>query len=326
MLPAEVYRPRSYPPPGTAWPQWGDRQLDQAFSSLTEQAHSNLAAKHAAMRDIHKERLEKQGLVSYSRPPPTPIPTASSNGTQTEVNVSSQDMQTETEAMEAPVTQYFNMATEVDQGTQTDNFMSEKSLASKIRVKQNTKTKLPVRRDVKKTTPQAVSTQTAGVQTDNPEAMDDDQFTVNYGDEDERATVNYGSDIEVDDTEMTRRVDKRPTDVDREDKKKLKITPDVKTEDPPPQIKTEATQIKREGSKPVKKDNKILKKKDDDEPQMTGVNINRSTDMDFWEQQSARELRTQLNLREPGKVGDWAFKTRLQLINIVKDKINKGTW
>ena len=114
MLPAEVYRPRTFPPPGKSWPQWGDRQLDQAFSSLTEQAHSNLAAKHASMRDIYKERLEKQGLVSYGRPPPTPIPTASSNGTQTEVNVSSQDTQTETDATEAPVTQYFNMAIEVD--------------------------------------------------------------------------------------------------------------------------------------------------------------------------------------------------------------------
>ena len=219
--------------------------------------------------------------------------------------------------MEAPVIQYFNMATEVDQGTQTGALTPvEQSIASKIRVKQNPKTKLPVRRDVKKEVPQAVSAQTAGVQTDNPEAMDDDQATVNYGDEDERGTVNYGSDIEVDDAEMTRRGDKRPTDVEREYKKKLKITPDVKEE----------PTVKKEGFKPIKKDSKLVKKKDDDELQMTGVSINRSSDMDFWEQQSARELRTQLNLREPGKVGDWAFKTRLQLINIVKDKINKGTW
>jgi hypothetical protein len=59
---------------------------------------------------------------------------------------------------------------------------------------------------------------------------------------------------------------------------------------------------------------------------MTGVSINRSGDMEFWNQQSARELRTQLNLREPGKVGDWAFKTRMQLLNIVRDKINRGSW
>ena len=120
---------------------------------------------------------------------------------------------------------------------------------------------------------------------------------------------------------MARRVDKRKTAItEQEDKNKLKIKPEITIED---------TQIKREGVvKPVKKDNKILKKKkdDEDEPQMTGVNINRSQDMAFWEEQSARELRTQLNLRYPGKVGDWACKTRLQLLNVVKNHIVRGTW
>ena len=83
MLPAEVYRPRTYPPPGRQWPQWGDRQLDTAFASLSEEAHANLAGKREEMRDIHKERLEKQGLVTYKRPGaaeaarlPTPPPSA----------------------------------------------------------------------------------------------------------------------------------------------------------------------------------------------------------------------------------------------------------
>ena len=135
-------------------------------------------------------------------------------------------------------------------------------------------------------------------------------------DQEDRHTVNYGSDIEVDDADMPSRVEKRKEAVvEHKDKKKPKVSRDIEAD------------VKREGVKPVKKDNKILKKKnDDDEPQMTGVSLNRSTDTAFWEQQSARELRTQLNLRQPGKVGDWAFKTRLQLINIVKDMIIRGTW
>ena len=74
MLPADVYRPRTYPPPGWQWPRFGDKQLDRVFASLTEEMHSNLASKHAAMRDIHKGRLEKQGLVPYNQPPPPPPP------------------------------------------------------------------------------------------------------------------------------------------------------------------------------------------------------------------------------------------------------------
>lgn len=76
------------------------------------------------------------------------------------------------------------------------------------------------------------------------------------------------------------------------------------------------------------KDNKLLKKKqpDEDDIVLTTVNINRNQDMEFWNEQSAREMRSQLNLRFPNKKGDWAFKTRLQILNIIKDLINKGKW
>ena len=65
---------------------------------------------------------------------------------------------------------------------------------------------------------------------------------------------------------------------------------------------------------------------DDDDLQMTGVNINRSTDMEFWKNQSPREIRTQLNLRNRSRIGDWAFKSKQQLHDIVEEMIKNGTW
>ena len=56
------------------------------------------------------------------------------------------------------------------------------------------------------------------------------------------------------------------------------------------------------------------------------MNINRSTDMRFWMQQSANELRSQLYLRDPSTRGDWAFKSIAQLQELVRQKIRDGTW
>jgi hypothetical protein len=64
----------------------------------------------------------------------------------------------------------------------------------------------------------------------------------------------------------------------------------------------------------------------DDEVTMTGVKLNNSTDMNFWKEQSANEMRAQLNLRFPGQRGDWAFKDRQQLIYIIEVKIRDGDW
>jgi hypothetical protein len=152
-----------------------------------------------------------------------------------------------------------------------------------------------------------------------------DDATVDYGDQDDRDTVNYGSDIDVDDVVFQNRVDKRKREADEKKDKKPKLKDEKK-----PVIKDEKIlPIKEEGKtikKGIKKDKTLIKQKDDDDIQISGLNINRSTDMDFWNEASAREMRSQLNLRFPGKVGDWAFKTRLQLLNIIKDKIKKGDW
>ena len=152
-----------------------------------------------------------------------------------------------------------------------------------------------------------------------------DDATVDYGDQDDRDTVNYGSDIDVDDVVFQNRVDKRKRATEEKPDKKPKVKDEKK-----PIIKDETKlPIKEEGKtikKGIKKDNTLVKQKDDDDVQISGLNINRSTDMDFWNEASAREMRSQLNLRFPGKVGDWAFKTRLQLLNIIKDKIKKGQW
>ena len=62
-----------------------------------------------------------------------------------------------------------------------------------------------------------------------------------------------------------------------------------------------------------------------DEVQMTGLNANNSTDMSFWEQQSANELRSQITMRK-GKRGDWAVKTKVQLLELIRQMISEGTW
>ena len=308
MLPADVYKPRTYPPPGPQWPRFGDKQLDVAFASLTEEMHSNLAQKQSHVNQLHKERLEKLG---YNRPPPpAPPPTPTTENynldvpeTQTAQETSGQGVQTERKPL------VYQRGVVVSEAPASKNLVYQRHVAAEMAP---VKKQLVYQRGTVASTLPATGVDAHTQQQQAALAMEmDDAGTVDYGEDD-------GSDIEVDDAEMTRRVGKRKSpDASQEDKKKPKIKPEIKNDD---------TKIKREGAKPVKKDNKILKKKDDDELQVTGVNINRSTDMSFWEEQSARELRTQLNLRHPGSIGDWAFKTRLQLLNIVKDQIKKGTW
>lgn len=59
--------------------------------------------------------------------------------------------------------------------------------------------------------------------------------------------------------------------------------------------------------------------------QISGTNANKSTDMNFWAQQSANELRSQITFRQ-GRRADWAVKTHGQLLDIIRDMIKKGTW
>lgn len=62
-----------------------------------------------------------------------------------------------------------------------------------------------------------------------------------------------------------------------------------------------------------------------DSMQITGENANKSTDMKFWADQSANELRAQITFRM-GRRADWAVKTKAQLLSHIKQMIKDGKW
>ncbi len=67
-----------------------------------------------------------------------------------------------------------------------------------------------------------------------------------------------------------------------------------------------------------------------DDVQITGVNLNTSTDMDFWNDQSANELRAQIALRI-GRQGKWKEKIAVGhglqgLRQVIKEMIDAGVW
>jgi hypothetical protein len=65
----------------------------------------------------------------------------------------------------------------------------------------------------------------------------------------------------------------------------------------------------------------------DDEVQISAVQPNKNSDINFWKEQSANELRAQLKLRDLQKFrNEWAFKSKDQLLQIIQDMISKGTW
>ena len=82
MLPRQQYRPVGYPPPGTQWPQFGDRKLDKAFASLSAEAHAHLVRKRAAMAALHRERLQAKGFQHYhiTEPDHMPVETYAESG------------------------------------------------------------------------------------------------------------------------------------------------------------------------------------------------------------------------------------------------------
>ena len=77
MLPADQYRPGNYPP-GPNWPSFGDPYLQRAFRGISAEANVNLQDKHERMRQLHKDRLDKQGFSSI--PPPWQPPDPPSGG------------------------------------------------------------------------------------------------------------------------------------------------------------------------------------------------------------------------------------------------------
>ena len=62
-----------------------------------------------------------------------------------------------------------------------------------------------------------------------------------------------------------------------------------------------------------------------DDVQLTGVSANKTTDMSFWESQSANELRAQITFRQ-GRRADWAVKTKAQLLDLIRKMIAEGKW
>ena len=66
---------------------------------------------------------------------------------------------------------------------------------------------------------------------------------------------------------------------------------------------------------------------DDDGVEMTGEELNDSTDMEVWKQASAKELQNQLKLRYPNRYfKEWAFKSRDQLLEIIEELIKNKQW
>jgi hypothetical protein len=66
---------------------------------------------------------------------------------------------------------------------------------------------------------------------------------------------------------------------------------------------------------------------DDDDVQITGSNINRSQDMSFWENEnSANEIKAQIMMRGVLRPIDFQFKSKEDVLKIVKDLIRQGKW
>ena len=52
----------TYAPTGSAWIQFGDKQLDRAMSSLSHDMQKTLHQRKEQMKPLHQERLQKMGL------------------------------------------------------------------------------------------------------------------------------------------------------------------------------------------------------------------------------------------------------------------------
>ena len=144
--------------------------------------------------------------------------------------------------------------------------------------------------------------------------MEDDTATVNY-EMSEAGTVDYGP-LEVDDQEMRTSV-KRMAAGEEEKKKKPKLYPMAA---PKPKIKKETVEqavAATPAQTPVP----------DDDVQVSAIQPNKSSDMAYWKEQSANELRKELKLRDMQRFrNEWAFKSKDQLLEIIQGLIQAGTW
>jgi len=79
MLPPDQYRKWTYPPPGRQWVQLGDKQLDAALKSISQEAHEVMQTKREGMKEVHTSYLERNNYIPYSVgikriEPPKPAP------------------------------------------------------------------------------------------------------------------------------------------------------------------------------------------------------------------------------------------------------------
>ena len=335
MQPVTMYRPQGYPPRGPQWPQFGDAPLGETLS-VSQEAHQSLSRKRLERQSHHEDMLMHHNLqptVPHFAMDQGDVEEAQ-QGTQTDAYQEGQGTQTD--------------AYQVGQGTQTERrpLVASYGLAGSYEA--------PKKNLVRETggaggyVPQPLEPQDGVMElhipkrpgsSDDPreekrpkaapkkklayqrgvsavmDPEDDETQTIQYDDAslNPGTTVDYGDPLEIDDEEMLQHMSrKRPGRDEDEEKKKPRIKTEIKDE----------KKIKLEGQRVAS----VPLPLEDDEVELSGVNINRSTDMAFWEQQSAREIRSQFNLRFPSQRGDWAFKSRVQLLALVRRMIADGTW
>jgi len=63
-----------------------------------------------------------------------------------------------------------------------------------------------------------------------------------------------------------------------------------------------------------------------DDARMVNENLNRSQDMNFWEQASANELRNHILQRTGGNRMNLKVKDKRQLLDIIRNMIREGRW
>jgi hypothetical protein len=91
---------------------------------------------------------------------------------------------------------------------------------------------------------------------------------------------------------------------------KAEVKPEVKTE-VKTEVKKPTARAKSLEPKPKDKANTKAGAQSDDEPEMTGIKLPANDSIEFWEQQSPKELRNQLKLRYPDRFyKEWAFKDK----------------
>ena len=123
---------------------------------------------------------------------------------------------------------------------------------------------------------------------------------------------------------------------DEETQQKRKVGDSPKTK--PTKKTKQQREMKREGKSGASSSGQIQEPKRrgrppkqandvDDDVQVGQIKTNNNKTTSYWKQQSANEIRNQLKLRDRKRFNDeWAFKTKGQLIEIIKQLVKDGEW